>query len=166
VIWEAAPRLEGGLIDLLSRWRIDVAFLPINGRDYFRAARGIVGNTDFREAAELAEALDVSLVVPTHYDLFTGNAADPGHFVSYLHRLNPARGTSCCGGRAPVLRQGELLIVVLGGAQELEPGRQPLGHCPCLLVRAHHHDLEPLAPLVLGLDPPLGVPEALHRHHA
>lgn len=80
-----------GLIETLSAWTIDVAFVPINGRDFFRTAQNILGNTDFREAAELAEALNVGLIVPTHYDLFAFNAADPGHFVSYLYNLNPAR---------------------------------------------------------------------------
>lgn len=80
-----------GLIETLSRWRVDVAFVPINGRDWFRARDGIVGNTDFREAAHLAEELDFGLIVPTHYDLFAFNAADPGHFVGYLYQLNPWR---------------------------------------------------------------------------
>lgn len=80
-----------GLIETLSAWDIDVAFVPINGRDYFRTSRGIIGNTDFRETAELAEILDVGLIVPTHYDLIEGNRADPGHFVSHLYKLNPMR---------------------------------------------------------------------------
>ena len=94
-----------GLIETLSGWRIDVAFVPINGRDYFRTRNGIIGNTDFREAAELAETLDIGVLVPTHYDLLAANAADPGHFVSYLYRLNPMR-------RHKVLRPGELFYFV------------------------------------------------------
>lgn len=94
-----------GLIETLSAWKIDVAFVPINGRDYFRTARGIIGNTDFREAAELAETLGFALTVPTHYDLFAFNGADPGHFVSYLYALNPMR-------RQKMLRPGELLYFV------------------------------------------------------
>ncbi|CAA9441443.1 MAG: hypothetical protein AVDCRST_MAG28-438 [uncultured Rubrobacteraceae bacterium] len=94
-----------GLIKALSPWHIDVAFVPINGRDYFRTKNGIVGNTDFREAAELAETLDVGVIVPTHYDLLAFNAADPGHFVSYLYRLNPSR-------RHKILRPGELFYFV------------------------------------------------------
>lgn len=94
-----------GLIETLSAWAIDVAFIPINGRDFFRTAQNILGNTDFREVAELAEALNVGLIVPTHYDLFAFNAADPGHFVSYLYRLNPAR-------RHKLLRPAELMYFV------------------------------------------------------
>ena len=97
-----------GLIETLSAWDLDVAFVPINGRDYFRTSRNLVGNTDFREAAELAEVLDVGLIVPTHYDLIVGNLADPGHFVSFLYDLNPMR-------HHKLLRPGELLYFAKDG---------------------------------------------------
>ena len=98
-----------GMIETLSAWDIDIAFVPINGRDYFRTGRGIIGNTDFRETAELAETLNVGLIVPTHYDLIEGNTADPGHFVSHLYGLNPMRPHK-------LLRPGELLYFVKGPA--------------------------------------------------
>jgi L-ascorbate 6-phosphate lactonase len=94
-----------GMIETLSAWDIDVAFIPINGRDYFRTQRNIIGNTDFREAAELTETLDLGLIVPTHYDLIEGNTADPGHFVSHLYAMNPMRPHK-------LLRPGELLYFV------------------------------------------------------
>jgi|SRR5215211_1547865 len=94
-----------GLIETLGRWQIDVMFVPINGRDYFRTAQGIIGNTDVREAAELAETLDVALTVPTHYDLIAGNTANPAYFVDYLYQLNPNR-------RHHLLRLGELYYYV------------------------------------------------------
>ncbi len=91
-----------GLIETLSAWRIDVALMPINGRDFFRTSRGIIGNTDLSEVAELTETLDFGLIVPTHYDLISGNTVDPGHFVSHLYNLNPMRPHK-------LLRPGELL---------------------------------------------------------
>ena len=94
-----------GLIETLSAWQIDVAFVPINGRDFFRTSRGLIGNTDFREAAELAEVLDFGLLVPTHYELFDFNAADPGHFASFIYHLNPMR-------RHKLLGPGELMYFV------------------------------------------------------
>jgi L-ascorbate 6-phosphate lactonase len=94
-----------GLIETLSAWDIDVALVPINGRDYFRTGRGIIGNTDFRETAELTETLDIGLIVPTHYDLIEGNTVDPGHFVSHLYGLNPMRPQK-------LLRPCELLYFV------------------------------------------------------
>ena len=94
-----------GMIETLSAWDIDLAFIPINGRDYFRTKRNIIGNTDFREAVELAETLDIGLIVPTHYDLIEGNLADPGHFVGHLYATNPMRPHK-------LLRPGELLYFV------------------------------------------------------
>ncbi len=44
-----------GLADRLRKESIDLGLLPINGRDAFRNSRGIVGNMDYREAAELAK---------------------------------------------------------------------------------------------------------------
>lgn len=78
---------DGRLKAPLSHWRIDTAFAPINGRDFFPTSRGIVGNTDFRETTELAGALNVRTMVPTRYDLFAFNGAQPRHFESRFCRL-------------------------------------------------------------------------------
>lgn len=94
-----------GLIETLSRWDVNVAFIPINGRDWFRTSQGIIGNTNIREAAELAEELDIDVIVPTHYDLIAANAVDPGHFVSYLYQFNRYRSHR-------ILRPGELFYFV------------------------------------------------------
>ena len=94
-----------GLVETLSAWDIDLAFIPINSRDFFRTERNIIGHMNFREAAELTETLDIGLIVPTHYDLIEGNTADPGHFVSHLYALNPMRPHK-------LLRPGELLCFV------------------------------------------------------
>lgn len=76
--------LYDGLVDTLSPIAINVAMLPINGRDYFRQQRGIAGNLDCREAAEFASLLDVDTVIPIHYGMFAGNTAPPGTFVDNL----------------------------------------------------------------------------------
>jgi L-ascorbate metabolism protein UlaG (beta-lactamase superfamily) len=56
---------------------IEVAFLPINGRDAEREARGIVGNMDAAEAVELAVAIGARRLVPIHWDGFAGNTVPP-----------------------------------------------------------------------------------------
>lgn len=78
-----------GLVDALAPLAIDLALLPINGRDYFRRQRGIAGNMDGREAAELASLLNVETVMPIHYDMFAGNTARPGEFVDWLQAIAP-----------------------------------------------------------------------------
>ncbi|GAB2571761.1 MBL fold metallo-hydrolase [Gracilibacillus alcaliphilus] len=78
-----------GLVELLKEERIDLAFLPINGRDYFRNQKNIIGNMDVREAAELAVAAEMNTVIPIHYDMFAGNTEWPGRFIDYLYEHYP-----------------------------------------------------------------------------
>lgn len=78
-----------GLVEALRPCAPDLAFLPINGRDYFRTSAGIIGNCDYREAAELAVAIGATVAIPVHYGMFAGNTVPPGHFVSYLAERHP-----------------------------------------------------------------------------
>jgi L-ascorbate metabolism protein UlaG (beta-lactamase superfamily) len=74
--------LFDGLVDRLRQLRVDLALLPINGRDEEREAKGIVGNIDAREAAQLAHDIGASAAVPLHWDMFAANPGDPGEFVA------------------------------------------------------------------------------------
>jgi L-ascorbate 6-phosphate lactonase len=69
------------LVEALRPARVDVAFLPINGRDVFREAREIAGNMSFREAVQLASRIGASTLVPIHWDMFAGNTELPGRAV-------------------------------------------------------------------------------------
>jgi L-ascorbate 6-phosphate lactonase len=82
-----------GLAARLSRWKLDLAFLPINGRDAVRYRSGCIGNMTYQEAVDLAGELGVRLVVPTHWDMFAGNSEDPQKFVDYLAAKFPAVAT-------------------------------------------------------------------------
>lgn len=77
------------LVDTVTRASVDLAMLPINGRDYFRNQRNIVGNMNYREAAEFAATAGFDTVIPLHYDLFKGNTENPGYFVDYLYSHFP-----------------------------------------------------------------------------
>lgn len=78
-----------GMEDALHDLAIDVAMLPINGRDPAREARGIVGNLSEREAAWLAHAIRADAVVPMHYDLFARNRGYPEWLVQSVQRDHP-----------------------------------------------------------------------------
>jgi L-ascorbate 6-phosphate lactonase len=65
----------------LSRLGVDVALLPINGRDAAREAEGIVGNMDAREAVELTLAMGATRLIPYHWDGYAGNTVPPGTVV-------------------------------------------------------------------------------------
>ncbi|MBX3257558.1 MAG: MBL fold metallo-hydrolase [Chitinophagaceae bacterium] len=66
-----------GLENTLKDFKIDLALLPVNGND---PARGVAGNLNAKEAAELAKAAGIKHVIPCHYDMFTFNTANPANF--------------------------------------------------------------------------------------
>ncbi len=83
------------LVPSLSQFKIDVAFLPINGD---RPERRVAGNLDGCQAAQLAKAIGARWVVPCHFDLFEFNTALPDDFIKECERIEqPNR----------VLRNGE-----------------------------------------------------------
>ena len=73
-----------GLVETLTGLKVDLAFLPINGRDFFRTRAGTIGNMDYREAAETAAMCGIDTLVPVHWGMFARNTVPPGHVVSYV----------------------------------------------------------------------------------
>ena len=84
-------------ISALRHFRIDVAFLPINGD---LPQRRVAGNLDGPQAARLARAIGARLVVPCHYDMFEFNTASPQDFIRECTRIKQ---------HFRVLRNGEKL---------------------------------------------------------
>lgn len=80
---------EGLQAELRARLPIDVAFVPINGRDAERYARNTIGNMGFAEAADLIGQLPIGLACPAHWDMFEGNREDPTKFTSYYEVKYP-----------------------------------------------------------------------------
>ena len=62
-----------GLVEVLAPQSIDVALLPVNGRDEYRASRGVPGNFTVAEARELAGKIGASYVVAHHFGMFDFN---------------------------------------------------------------------------------------------
>lgn len=65
---------------------IDVAFLPVNERNYVREEAGILGNMSVREAFQVAADIGVSTLVPIHWDLFAPNRTHQQE-IEMLYRL-------------------------------------------------------------------------------
>lgn len=84
-----------GMLDWLAQWRIDVALLPINGRD---PRRGVPGNLDGSEAVTLARQAGIGCVVPCHYEMFQFNTLSPEAFVE---------AARCAGQPYALLRCGQ-----------------------------------------------------------
>ena len=75
---------------------IDLAMLPINGRDAKRLATGTVGNMTYQEAVDLAGAIEPRLTVPTHFDMFAHNQEDPQLFLDYANVKFPELKVMVC----------------------------------------------------------------------
>lgn len=98
------PELECALLDIKQRMAIDLALLPINGRDYMRESMDIIGNFWPHEAVEVAQLVGARTLIGMHNDLFAGNRVAPGLLFDAADRLAP---TLCCH----MLQAGELYIV-------------------------------------------------------
>lgn len=98
------------LVDFLRPLGVDVAILPINGRDAKRERQGIVGNMNAAEALALASEIGAGLLVPMHYDMVRGNRAPVSQVVDLASRQRGAP-------RVWVLaRHAEYVVPILDGA--------------------------------------------------
>lgn len=77
--------LFDGLLERLRPWNVDVAMLPINGRD---PVRRVAGNLNGPQAARLAYDIGAKIVIPCHYDMFTFNTASPDAFEKACNALD------------------------------------------------------------------------------
>jgi L-ascorbate 6-phosphate lactonase len=78
-----------GLAEELRAAHVDTCLLPINGRDWLREERGLVGNLTARESADLAAACGAEVLVPVHFDGVVGNTGSPGELVDYASTAYP-----------------------------------------------------------------------------
>jgi L-ascorbate 6-phosphate lactonase len=78
-----------GLTERLRAAAVDTCLLPVNGRDWLREERGLVGNLTGRESADLAAACGADVLVPLHFDGVVGNTGSPGAVVEYASAVYP-----------------------------------------------------------------------------
>jgi L-ascorbate metabolism protein UlaG (beta-lactamase superfamily) len=80
------------LVDTLkAQSPIDISILPINGSDWERTARNIIGNMNMEDAVKLARAIGTDLVIPAHYDMMASNSENPALFAAYMYDLCPEK---------------------------------------------------------------------------
>lgn len=67
--------LYPGIIGAINStgWKVNIACLPVNGRDAEREKLGIIGNLTPQEALSLAKSIKAQYLIPMHNDLFTIN---------------------------------------------------------------------------------------------
>jgi L-ascorbate metabolism protein UlaG (beta-lactamase superfamily) len=68
---------------------IDVAFLPVNERNHYRDAQGIIGNMSIREAFQFASDLGVKSLVPMHWDMFLPNSVYAEEIDAVSRNIKP-----------------------------------------------------------------------------
>jgi L-ascorbate metabolism protein UlaG (beta-lactamase superfamily) len=88
--------LYDGMVQNLRRWKIDLALLPINGRD---PQRGVAGNLSAEEAIQLGRAVQAGIVIPCHYEMFEFNTASPKHFACLAEEAGQPYALLQCGER-------------------------------------------------------------------
>jgi len=76
-----------GLTDRLAGKGIDLALLPINGRDAYRRSKGIPGNFTFDEAASLCTRVEIPMMIGHHFGMFEFNTIDPDRILEQIANL-------------------------------------------------------------------------------
>jgi L-ascorbate metabolism protein UlaG (beta-lactamase superfamily) len=73
-----------GLIEILRELQIDIALLPINGRDVFRRSRGVPGNMTVQEAVALCREARIPVFLGHHFEMFAFNTVSRNEVRQYL----------------------------------------------------------------------------------
>ncbi len=82
-----------GLAETLSAYKIDLALLPVNGRDPHLTQNGIMGNFSFEEAADLCRKCRIPYMIPHHFGMFAENTIDEKELEDKISAL--ADGLIC-----------------------------------------------------------------------
>jgi L-ascorbate metabolism protein UlaG (beta-lactamase superfamily) len=76
-----------GLPQTLSQHKVDVALLPVNGRDEFRRSRGVPGNMSLDEAVQLCRRAGIPWLIPHHFGMFDFNTIDARELAKAVAEL-------------------------------------------------------------------------------
>lgn len=74
----------------LAPHAIDLALMPVNGRDAMRFANGVPGNFHLAEAVGLCCSVGAGHMLGHHYGMFDFNTVDPDESEREIARLRPA----------------------------------------------------------------------------
>ncbi len=89
-LWHSGDTIPfPGLAEWLMPFRVDLALLPVNGRDALRAANGVPGNLTLEEAVTLADEIGARAMIGHHFGLFDFNTLDPQDGLRKLAAMTP-----------------------------------------------------------------------------
>ena len=80
-----------GLQDELKKRPIDLALLPINGRDDYRRTRNIPGNFTLPEAVELCQSVGIPFMICHHFGMFDFNTVNIEDAQRTLQQISEVR---------------------------------------------------------------------------
>lgn len=86
-----------GQHEIIAALDVDLALLPVNGRDDHRKGNGVPGNMTLDEAVALVRAAGIPALVCHHWGMFAFNTADPDQLRAQLADVGDVRW------RVPVL---------------------------------------------------------------
>lgn len=78
-----------GQADLLRDLGVQVALLPVNGRDAHRSGNGVPGNFHWYEAVQLCREAGIGTLICHHWGMFDFNTVDPVQLASDLSESAP-----------------------------------------------------------------------------
>ena len=67
----------------------DIAFIPVNERNYYREKQGIKGNLTVREALAFGQEMQAKRVIPIHWDMFCLNSTLPEEIQLIASKVAP-----------------------------------------------------------------------------
>lgn len=88
-----------GLADRLHRFKLDIAFLPINGTSERLRELQVPPNMNVDEAIALAQQVRPQLIIPHHYDMFTFNTVNVQGFIDKIASTDQPYRVLQCGER-------------------------------------------------------------------
>lgn len=93
---------EGYVERLKQLPQADIAMLPINGRDYYREAKGFLGNLHAVEASQLAVEMEWDLILVGHNDMLASNTIPMGEIAEAFAKDCPRQAYK-------ILQPGEMI---------------------------------------------------------
>lgn len=94
-----------GQHEIIRELDVDLALLPVNGRDEHRKANGVPGNLTLDESLVLVRAAGIPALVCHHWGMFEFNTADPEQLRAALADVDDVRWRVPALGEAFTVRE-------------------------------------------------------------
>jgi L-ascorbate metabolism protein UlaG (beta-lactamase superfamily) len=97
------------LDSLLMAKGVQIALLPVNGRDEFRRAHNVPGNFTIDEALAICEKANIQLFIPHHFGMFEFNTVE-------IEQIQQVLENSCITFQTWIPKVNQCLLIQTKGA--------------------------------------------------